>query len=59
MFDKNSLYDELRDAGFNNNKIRECEFGDSGLDIFSEVEDEDIIVESNGELKAVAFHCVK
>ena len=59
MFDKNSLYDELRDAGFDNNKIRECEFGDSGLDIFSEVEDKGRFVESNGELKAVAFHCIK
>ncbi len=59
MFDKNSLYDELKDAGFDDSKINVCEFSDSSLDIFSEVEDEDIIVESNGELKAVAFHCGK
>ena len=59
MFDKNSLYNELREAGFDNNKIRECEFGDSGLDIFSEVEDKGRFVESNGELKAIAFHCIK
>ena len=59
MFDKNSLYDELKDAGFDDSKIRVCEFSDSGLDIFSEVEDKDRFIESNGELKAVAFHCVK
>lgn len=59
MFDKDSLYNELRNAGFDNSKIRECEFGDSGLDIFSEVEDQDRFLEDNGELKAIAFHCVK
>jgi len=59
MFDKNSLFNELKNAGFDSNKIRECEFGDSGLDIFKEVEEEGRFVESNGELKAVAFHCIK
>ena len=59
MFDRNSLYNELREAGFDNNKIRDFEFGDSGLDIFSEVEDKGRFVESNGELKAIAFHCIK
>lgn len=36
MYDKNSLLEELKLSGFQN--IRECEFGDSGLDVFKEVE---------------------
>ena len=51
--------EEIVNNSFDNNKIRDFEFGDSGLDIFSEVEDKGRFVESNGELKAIAFHCIK
>ena len=59
MFDKSSLLNELIDSGFENSKIRECKFGDSAIDVFSEVEEEGRFIESNGELKAVAFNCTK
>ena len=59
MFDKSSLLNELIDSGFENSKIRECKFGDSDIDVFSEVEEEGRFIESNGELKAVAFNCTK
>ena len=57
MYDKNSLLEELKLSGFQN--IRLCEFGDSGLNIFSEVENKDRFEEESGNLKAIAFHCVK
>jgi SAM-dependent methyltransferase len=56
MFDNKSLHYELKISGFKN--IRECEFGDSGISIFDEVEEKDRFIEG-GELKASAFHCVK
>ena len=59
MFDKSSLLNELIDAGFEKSNIRECKFGDSDIDVFSEVEEEGRFIESNGELKAVAFNCIK
>jgi hypothetical protein len=37
MYDYNSLSLELSKAGFKN--IRRAKFGDSGIDIFSDVED--------------------
>ena len=57
MYDKNSLLEELKISGFK--KIRECKYNDSGLDIFKEVENKDRFEENNGELKAIAFHCIK
>lgn len=57
MYDKNSLLKELKLSGFQN--IRLCEFGDSGLNIFNEVENKDRFEEENGNLKAIAFHCIK
>tara|TARA_B100000927_G_C16313192_1_gene408273 strand:+ start:23 stop:670 length:648 start_codon:yes stop_codon:yes gene_type:complete len=57
MYDKNSLFNELKVAGFND--IRECCYGDSGIDIFSEVEDEDRFVSDNKKIKEIGFHCVK
>ena len=57
MYDKNSLLTELKLSGFQN--IRVCEFGDSGLNIFNEVENKDRFEEENGNLKAIAFHCIK
>lgn len=57
MYDKNSLLEELKISGFQ--KIRECKYNDFGLDIFKEVENKDRFEENNGELKAIAFHCIK
>ena len=57
MYDKKSLYNELKIAGFNN--VRSCDYGDSGLDIFSEVEDEDRFYSDNKNIKELAFHCIK
>ena len=39
MYDETSLQKELEIIGFKD--IRKCEFGDSGLSIFTEVEDKD------------------
>jgi predicted SAM-dependent methyltransferase len=57
MYDDESLKNELTEAGFIN--IRKCEFGDSGSEIFSEVEDEDRFHSKSGKFKEIAFHCLK
>tara|TARA_A100001234_G_scaffold220791_1_gene234606 strand:+ start:1724 stop:2350 length:627 start_codon:yes stop_codon:yes gene_type:complete len=57
MYDENSLHQELQQAGFK--LIRSCEFGDSNLEIFSEVEEESRFFGDNKQLKEIAFHCVK
>ena len=57
MYDDTSLYNMLIKQGFKN--IRKCIFGDSGLNIFSEVENIDRFIENDGKYKAVAFHCSK
>ena len=51
------LLEELKLSGFQN--IRECEFGDTGLDVFKEVENKDRFEEENYNLKAIVFYCVK
>lgn len=55
MYDNKSLYNELKIAGFDN--IRNCDHGDSGLDIFYEVEDKDRF--KSNKFKELAYHCVK
>ena len=57
MYDEKSLYNLLKNQGFKN--IRSCEFGDSGIDVFSEVERKDRFIENNEKYRAVAFHCTK
>ena len=57
MYDKKSLYNELEIAGFNN--IRNCDYGDTGLDIYFEVEDEDRFYSEDKKIKELAFHCIK
>ena len=57
MYDEKSLYNEIKKVGFK--QIRKCYFGDSGIDIFSEVEEIERFNESDGEYPALAFHCIK
>ena len=57
MYDKSSLQRELEIIGFKD--IRKCEFGDSGLSIFTEVEDKDRFFFNNGKSKELSFQCTK
>ena len=57
MYDEKSLYNELNSAGFSN--IKKCEFGDTNLEIFYEVESEDRFYYDSKESKEIAFHCIK
>ena len=57
MYDEKSLYEELKIAGFDN--VRNCFYGDSGLKIFSEVEDEERFYSDKKTIKEIAFHCIK
>jgi predicted SAM-dependent methyltransferase len=56
MYDKKSLSSLLLSVGFNN--IRECQYNDSEIDVFFEVEDKTRFIEDS-ELKAICFHCEK
>lgn len=56
MYDKKSLLDELNKVNFS--FIRECEFNDSGLEIFSEIEDRNRFIDGKN-LRALCFHCEK
>ena len=57
MYDEKSLYNEIKKVGFK--QIRKCYFGDSGIDIFSEVEEMDRFNENDKKYQALAFHCIK
>ena len=57
MYDDKSLYHELKIAGFDN--IKSCEYGDSGLEIFSEIENEDRFYSNNKAIKELAYQCEK
>lgn len=57
MYDETSLQTELEQTGFK--EIRKCEFGDSGINIFSEVEDKNRFFFNNGKSKELSFHCTK
>ena len=56
MYDNKSMLMELKKANFIN--IRECQFGDSNISVFSEVEEESRFY-LNGEDPEVAFQCSK
>jgi predicted SAM-dependent methyltransferase len=55
MYDEDSMKMYLTEAGFKN--IVSCKFGDSGIDAFSEVEEEHRFVD--GKFIEVAFQCTK
>lgn len=57
MYDEKSLYNELKTAGFNN--IKNCDYGDSGIEIFSEVESEDRFFGDGKSIRELSFHCIK
>ena len=56
MYDNQSMLMELKKANFIN--IRKCQFGDSNISVFSEVEEESRFY-LNGEDPEVAFQCSK
>ena len=56
MYDNKSMLMELKKANFIN--IRKCQFGDSNISVFSEVEEESRFY-LNGEDPEVAFQCSK
>ena len=56
MYDNKSMLMELKKANFIN--IRKCQFGDSNISIFSEVEEESRFYQ-NGVDPEVAFQCSK
>ena len=56
MYDDKSMLMELKKANFIN--IRKCQFGDSNISVFSEVEEESRF-HPNGEDPEVAFQCSK
>ena len=57
MYDEKSLYNEVNSAGFSN--IKKCEFGDTNLEIFNEVESEDRFCYDSKKSNEIAFHCIK
>ena len=56
MYDNKSMLMELKKANFIN--IRECQFGDSNISVFSEVEEENRFYQNDGDPE-VAFQCSK
>lgn len=56
MFDNKNMHDELKKFQFS--LIRKCEFGDSGINFFTEVEDKNRFIDEKGHVE-VAFHCIK
>ena len=56
MYDNKSMLMELKKANFIN--IRKCQFGDSNISVFSEVEEESRF-QPNSEDPEVAFQCSK
>ena len=56
MYDNKSMLMELKKANFIN--IRKCQFGDSNISVFSEVEEESRFYHNGGDPE-VAFQCSK
>ena len=56
MYDNKSMLMELKKANFIN--IRKCQFGDSNISVFSEVEEESRFYQHGGDPE-VAFQCSK
>jgi predicted SAM-dependent methyltransferase len=55
MYDEQSMTNYLSEVGFRN--IKKCEFNDSGIEAFSEVEDLHRFID--GDFKEVALQCTK
>jgi predicted SAM-dependent methyltransferase len=55
MYDNNSIQKYLFESGFKN--IRKCKFGDSGISVFSEVEEIHRFID--GDFNEVAIQCTK
>jgi len=55
MYDEKSMQKYLSEAGFKN--IKKCQFGDSGIEVFSEVEDRHRFIDN--DFIEVAFQCTK
>ena len=55
MYDEQSMMNYLSEVGFIN--IKKCEFNDSGIEAFSEVEDLHRFID--GDFKEVALQCTK
>jgi len=56
MYDDKNMYNELQKLSFS--KIRKCQFGDSGINVYSEVEDKNRFIHEEGHIE-VAYHCIK
>ena len=57
MYDYQSMIKELEIAEFK--KIKKCNFGDSQLKIFEEVEEKDRFVDSNNGMPEICLQCTK
>jgi predicted SAM-dependent methyltransferase len=55
MYDEKSMQRYLFEAGFKN--IKKCQFGDSGIEVFLEVEELNRFIDNN--FIEVAFQCTK
>ena len=55
MYDEQAMTNYLSEVGFRN--IKKCEFNDSGIEAFSEVEDLHRFID--GDFKEVALQCTK
>jgi predicted SAM-dependent methyltransferase len=55
MYDEKSMQKYLSEAGFKN--VRKCQFGDSGIEVFSEVEELHRFIDK--DFIEVAFQCTK
>ncbi len=56
MYDYNSLSLELKKIGFIN--IRNCNFGDSQIEVFSEIEEKNRFIDDNG-MPEICIECTK
>jgi predicted SAM-dependent methyltransferase len=57
MYDADSMEKYLSDVGFKS--IKPCKFGDSGINVFSEVEDGHRFIDNDFNFVEVAFQCTK
>lgn len=55
MYDEDSMRTYLKEAGFI--KIERCKYNDSGIDVFSEIEEEYRFVDN--DFVELAFQCTK
>ena len=58
MYDYKSMSEELEIAGFK--KIKKCNFGDSQIKVFEEVEEKDRFIDSdNHDMPEICLQCTK